>query len=284
MDIKEYYIRQIAKTNKKNYENYIVTRLLALLDDTAVKFITQQAVRATDSNKRFLIDLYFPQIDLHIEIDEGHHKGQKTEDVAREADIVRATSHDIRRIDATKDLKGIHDQIHMALLEIMKRIKNKKDFMPWDIEKEFDPEFYIKKGYIDLADKVAFRKKADACSCFGKRYKALQPGATKHPSEKDTILWFPKLYENDAWDNTISDDEKTIFERKKNDEGGSVDRDIVGLTGKHIFVFAHAKDSLGATLYRFKGVFQMDVEETRKAGQCVYTRIATRVKTYIPKE
>jgi len=44
MDIKEYYIKQISRTNKKNYENYVVCRILNKLDDISVKFITQQPV------------------------------------------------------------------------------------------------------------------------------------------------------------------------------------------------------------------------------------------------
>lgn len=287
MDIKEYYIRQIAKTNKKNYENYIVTRLLARLDNSTVKFITQQAVRSADSNKRFLTDIYFPQIDLHIEIDEGHHKWQKTEDVAREADIVRVTSHDIHRIDATTSLADIHTHIDEILTNIKSRIQKQKDrgaFTPWDIEREFDPKFYIEKGYIDLAEKVSFRTMVDASSCFGRIFKpkSIWRGAIKHPREEKAILWFPKLYEYGVWDNKLSDDGKTIWE--KNKSGDDIERNIAWGEDKNIIVFAHAKDSLGAVLYRFNGVFKMNVDETRKTNVSTFCRTGTRVKTYIPKE
>ena len=44
MDKKEYLLRQLAKTDKKNYEAYIVSRIIHRLDDLAVKAVTQQHV------------------------------------------------------------------------------------------------------------------------------------------------------------------------------------------------------------------------------------------------
>ncbi len=44
MDKLEFIVRQLAKTDKKNYENYVVTRILNKLDNLDVKFITQQYV------------------------------------------------------------------------------------------------------------------------------------------------------------------------------------------------------------------------------------------------
>lgn len=44
MNKKEYIIRQIAKTNKKNYENYVVTRIFHLINRLDIKFVTQQYV------------------------------------------------------------------------------------------------------------------------------------------------------------------------------------------------------------------------------------------------
>jgi len=285
MDIKEYYIRQISRTHNKGYENYVITRVITLLDDPTLKFVTQQAVKRRESGKRALTDLYFPQIDLHIEIDEGYHKAQREKDVERDADIVSVTSHDIRRIDASASLPDIHKQIYAVVADIRKRLqdrKNDRSFIPWDIEKEFDPAYYTQKGYIDIADKVAFRKMADACNCFGHSYTGYQRGSAVHLYESDARLWFPKLYENEDWDNQISDDDRTITERKKKIDAVPMRFDEIPWNGKRIFVFAHALDSLGKALYRFKGVFRFDMEETKKANVRTYRRIETRVKTYPP--
>ncbi len=71
MNRTEFILRQISKTNKKSYENYVVTRIWHLLNDLNIKIVTQQHV--TRPAGRALTDLYFPQIKLHVEIDEGHH-------------------------------------------------------------------------------------------------------------------------------------------------------------------------------------------------------------------
>ncbi|WP_193751403.1 AbaSI family restriction endonuclease [Bacillus coahuilensis] len=60
--LKYNYIKaQLAKTNKKNDENYVVTRLWNKLDNTDIKFITQQYV-VRENGKYALTDMYFPQV------------------------------------------------------------------------------------------------------------------------------------------------------------------------------------------------------------------------------
>lgn len=286
MDIKEYYIRQIGRTHYKKYENYVITRLLAQLNDSEVKFVTQQAVKFP-SGKRALTDLYFPQIDLHIEIDEGFHKRRQEKDIEREADIVSVTAHDIRRVDATTNLPDLHAQINVILGDILSLIKERKEagtFVPWDINKEFDPATYIEKGYIDLAEKVAFRTIADACNCFGHSYAGYQKAKAEHLYDDSVFLWFPKLYENGMWDNQISDDETVITAYKKGTPKGPIDGKWFEdqRFSRDRMVFAHAKDALGKVLYRFKGVFRFDESESQKTGIHTYKRITTRVKTYPP--
>ncbi len=39
MTKKEFIVRQLAKTNKKNYENYVVTGIVHRLGDPQVKFV-----------------------------------------------------------------------------------------------------------------------------------------------------------------------------------------------------------------------------------------------------
>ena len=66
----KYIIKQISKTNKKNYENFVVTRIWHGLNCLDVKFVTQQYFKRPDGYA--LTDMFFPQFDLHIEIDEPH--------------------------------------------------------------------------------------------------------------------------------------------------------------------------------------------------------------------
>ncbi|MEY2829079.1 MAG: hypothetical protein RIQ33_937, partial [Bacteroidota bacterium] len=105
MTKREYVIRQIAKTNKKNYENYVVTRIYHRLNRNDVKFSTQQFVNRPEGHA--LTDMYFPQLKLHIEIDEPFHKKQKEMDINRETDIIQATNHEILRIEITEKIEDI---------------------------------------------------------------------------------------------------------------------------------------------------------------------------------
>jgi very-short-patch-repair endonuclease len=175
MTKRDYIIRQIRKTNKKNYENYVVTRIYHLLNRTDIKFITQQYVNRPEGHA--LTDMYFPQIQLHIEIDEPFHKRHVDLDIGREIDIIQATNHQISRIEITDDLESINKQIDKLIIEINAKIeilvKNQK-WEAWDIDKEFNPNYYREKGYLDVEESPAFRKIVDACNCLGQNYISVQ--------------------------------------------------------------------------------------------------------------
>ena len=126
MTKRDYIIRQIAKTNKKNYENYVVTRIYHLLNRMDIKFVTQQYVNRPEGHA--LTDMYFPQIKLHIEIDEPFHKKQIGSDIDRETDIIQATNHQISRIKITQDLESINSQITDLVVQIRAKIKSFENF------------------------------------------------------------------------------------------------------------------------------------------------------------
>jgi len=130
MTKREYIIRQIAKTNKKNYENYVVTRIYHRLNRNDLKFMTQQYVNRPDGHA--LTDMYFPQLQLHIEIDEPFHKKQKKLDINRESDIIQATNHEIHRIKITEDLTKIDNQVESLVERIKKNIEIKERNDEWE--------------------------------------------------------------------------------------------------------------------------------------------------------
>ena len=124
MDKKEYIIRQLGRTKNKKYEAYVVTRIIHLLNDFNIKFVTQQHVNRPTG--RALTDLFFPQMKLHIEVDEAHHKNTKNKeaDIVREADIINATGHKpVEHIDVTKTLEVINTRID----QIVSMIKKEKE-------------------------------------------------------------------------------------------------------------------------------------------------------------
>lgn len=282
MDKKEYIIRQLGRTKNKKYEAYVVTRIIHLLNDFSIKFITQQYV--TRPEGRALTDLFFPQFGLHIEVDEGQHFSQANikEDKIREADIINATGHEILRIDVTKSFEEINIQIE-TVVKKLKSLRQASSFIPWDIESEFDTMTFIKRGYIDIVDNVAFKTIKDACNCFGHNYTRYQRAGATHP-DPDVMLWFPKLFPNGEWDNQISPDEEVITERNEDDEKAK-EHVLSHLNNKEKhkhqrIVFAKVRGNLGDILYRFRGHYKLDVKNSNGITGLIWRRIGTRVKTY----
>lgn len=282
MDKKEYIIRQLGRTKNKKYETYVVTRIIHLLNDFSIKFVTQQYV--TRPEGRALTDLYFPQFGFHIEVDEGQHFNQANieADKIREADIINATGHEILRIDVTKSFDDINAQIDAAVNKI-KSMRQESSFIPWDIGSEFDSATYIKRGYIDIKDNVAFKTIKDACNCFGHNYTGYQRAGAAHP-DQNIMLWFPKLFPNGEWDNQISSDEEVITERNEDDKKAKQHvSSHVNNKEKHKhqrIVFAKVRGNLGDVLYRFKGQYQLDVKDSNEKTGLIWRRIKTKVKTY----
>ena len=130
LELCEYITRSLNKIRHKKYESYVINRIVHQLNDFTLKFITQQYVKRSD-NKIALTDLYFPQLGIHVEIDEGHHFEktdsitrkfeyvddftnsnphyvitQTYEDKFREEDIISITGHEILRINVYKNENG----------------------------------------------------------------------------------------------------------------------------------------------------------------------------------
>lgn len=283
MDKKEYIIRQLGRTKNKKYEAYVVTRIIHLINDFSIKFITQQYV--TRPSGRALTDLFFPQFGLHIEVDEGQHliNNNIKEDKVREADIINATGHEILRVDVTKSFESINTEIDGVVKKI-KKLRNDNNFIPWDIDAEYNPKTYISKGYIAVSDNVAFKTIKDACNCFGHNYSGYQMAGASHPNP-DVTLWFPKLFPNGEWDNKISNDEKTITERNENNlkDKEHIASHINDRKKHQRIVFAKVKGNLGDVLYRFRGLYKLDIQKSNEETGLVWMRIKTKVETYAQK-
>lgn len=204
-------------------------------------------------------------------------------DKIREADIISATGHTMKNVVvAGKGLAEVHTQIS-EVVQFLKDIKQQTaDFKPWDFDAEQNPLTYIQRGYIDLQDDVAFRTMVDAANCFGNSYKpkAIWTGGAKHP-EPGKFIWFPKLYENAEWNNSISDDDSVITEICKDSEKRQSHVDQAKKDGnvKRV-VFARVISPLGDVMYRFKGEYELDLSKTNYGSGVVLRRIATHVRTF----
>ena len=158
------------------------------------------------------------------------------------------------------------------------------DFRPWDIDSELNPKIFIEKGFIDLNDDCAFKTMVDAANCFGHVYKpnGIWKGGVKHPKENRKLIWFPKLYKNEKWNNSISNDETEIREISEFPETTRTHIDKV--LNEEIYnriVFARVKSPLGDTMYRFKGEYELDKQKTNYIDGLMWRRVSERVKTYV---
>jgi len=287
MDLKtEYIIKQLGRTKNKKYEMYVVNRIINLINDFDIKFITQQYVSRSDG-KFALTDLYFPQFHIHIEVDEPAHKNNKHADEIREQDIVSVTGcPDPIRIDVDKTIYEINNQIDNVvknICELKQEYKDNNSFIPWNIEVEFNPDTYINLGYIDIKDNVAFRTIKDGCNCFGHNYKGYQKAEAKHARYPDIGLWFPKLYSNKDWDNYENPEQTTITEKPKTEKYKKFTENYLKNIDNEInkqIVFARVKDNLGNILYRFRGMYELEQEQSIKSCSLVWNRIKTRVETF----
>lgn len=228
-----------------------------------------------------LLDAYFPQFNIGIEVDEAQHKTEINHvlDKKRERDVIRAIGCTVLRVDVTRGIS----EIHMACDQIVSIIKHKmmsSTYDPWNIESEYGSKRHIDRGYISVNDNVAFRKQIHALECFGIYYKSSWTGGETHPTEDDVHIWFPKIHARRDWINELDENEETIYEKnedsKKNEE--TINKWITSKRTKR-YVFVYSKDSLGLVLYRFKGVFELDKAETLNRRMAVWRKICDTVVT-----
>ena len=276
----EFIVKQIAKTNKKNYENYAVTRIWHVLNDLDVKFYTQQYI--SKKNGYYLADLCFPDLKLYIEVDEPHHERTKLKDLNRKNDIINSIGFEHKTIEIKEEIQEVNKQIDNVvdyIKIIIKQQKHEGTYIPWRFGEEFTTKFHIEKGYLSVQENDAFNRVMDACNCFGHNYKRFQGGWTINKHNPKQHLWFPKLYKIANWDNSITLDGSTIFERCTSSKEAR-EKHYKKVMNENIqrITFPHSKDNLGFVLYRFKGVYVTDKEASDPDTGIIHRRIANRIK------
>lgn len=263
----EYLVKTFSRTNKKDYENYILTGIWHMLNRLDIKPVTQQYVKLIDGTYA-LIDLYFPQINLGVEFDEEYHKNNKEKDFKRELNLSQVLSKIVLndefkliRIDITKNIEEIEKQIDDSVFIIKSKLQN-TNFEKWDIYKT-NYEIISKKGDLKVSDNLEFNTIVEIANCFGKDYKSLQTCFLK--LNEGYSLWCPKLHINkgrkekiqsNCWYNTLSSDLQYIYETNADlnklynlDEKQRNSKDL------HILVFVQDKNIFGIQIYKFVGIF-----------------------------
>lgn len=281
---REYLIKTLSRTKKKDYENYIINAIWHKLGRLDIQPVTQQYVKRTDG-KYVLIDLYFPQINVGIECDEEFHINNKENDKKREITMEEMLgSYDetadfkLFRIKAYESIESIEEQINSVVKEIRVIIES-KNIKVWDINRE-PFNIVIEKGTLEVQDNLSFRTIVEITKCFGKEYKAMQRAYFNLGN--GYYIWCPKLAiivdgsvtaASKGWVNELSNDWSRIYE-------SSTAHDVI-IKEKHLEIsritFAKNRDALGRDAYRFIGVFIYSKDEST-SKRSVYKRIAQKIE------
>ena len=284
----EYLYKMFSKrTKNKDRENYIINRIWSLLNDDRIFPITQQQIMRTNQKfKRALVDLYFPQINLGIEVDEDHHLSNSNKDFDRFRDIreVNENYYELRiKVDSNKnqDIEFIHAQVDMAVSLIKRKFLSYKFEGDWFDDLKNPQKVAINQGFLSSKQNLSFSTHVQVLQTFG--FTGRQMMRAGYPLEKlgysnDYHVWFPTIDqgENSAsnsyqWTNSIEEIENELYitESLKNQQ------DIGPEIGwnKRV-VFAKIKDPIFAKIaYKFVGVFLFDNVKSNQS-KIYYKRIS----------
>ena len=286
MDSKLDYISKFfQKTSHKSLEVYVITRLWHKLDDNRIKMLTQQYVkRHEDEDKYALTDVYFPQVKIHVEVNEPEHYSSPERilaDAVRKKEIEKQTDgHKVYEIDCREPMQKIHNDIDQIVTEIRNIIagqEQKGEFEPWNPDEEKTPEYWKKKKCISVKDEVSFNTADDVCALFdtvAPRIGFLRKGGIPHPQKPNELhIWWPSE-KNKNFFNKLMDNDKIIKEYCKDEcKRNKHIKDFLSNPVDRL-TFFRQEDVLGFWGYKFKGVYRLDKEATLQENALVWKRIS----------
>lgn len=115
----DYLIEQLHRTSYKKHEAFIVSSLIHDSSLAELKPCTQFYVRRTDSGYA-LVDIYYPQLNVAIEIDEPHHLKNQEQDLVRQRHVEEHLACDFHRIcvvsgNVPTQLNAVKDKLKATL-------------------------------------------------------------------------------------------------------------------------------------------------------------------------
>ena len=124
-----YLVKTLSRTKRKDYENYVVNAIWNRVNNPKLVPVTQQFIKDKAGN-HYYIDLYFPQLKIGIECDEGYHNSaeQKALDAERELTIfdvlkqVDGRDYIALHVDVTKTFSEVETQINTHVSTIKAKI------------------------------------------------------------------------------------------------------------------------------------------------------------------
>lgn len=278
MDYKlEYMTRLFAKISKKKTETYVISRIWHQLNDDRIKFVVQQYIRRTQ-DKYALADLYLPQLDIFIEINEPFHKNNAEIDRIRNDEILQVTHSKPIVIDCDNSIEHIHAKITEVVQQIKQAIIERGDkFIPWDGGSTLSVEYHRKKGYLKVDESEYIRTIDEAFAVFGAKAKHrgfLRVAGASIPNKENEIVWCPNSVHR-IWCNELSEDGLEIREYNKGDEQARREHiERYMSSNQRRITFFREEDELGFRFYRFVGVFELNKNKSKKENKCVWERIS----------
>ncbi len=283
IDLKlDYLIKTLSRTKKKDYENYVVNAIWQRLGNLDIKPVTQQYIKRTNGSYA-LLDMYFPQINFGLEVDEPHHKTTITLDMIRQLDI--QTSIEIldepkqfilRRIDLDQSFENVDQQINSVVSELKAIIQLSK-VPAWNFDQNPSTLLQTKRN-LSVSDEIRFRRIEEIANGFGLVRFKRQSGYFKLNGKY--WIWCPNLATtvegelrsqgSHGWLNVLADNRNKILEYRLDPN------EMEGLERQDNYLritFARSKDVLGRRLYRFIGIYEFSSHESTHEKR-IYTRIS----------
>lgn len=280
------YVRKVfAQTQGKTLENYVLTQIWAGVKHLNLIPVAQQYVKRQEGYA--LLDLYFPQIEIAVEVDEDYHKKTITHDKMRADDIFNAISVEPLRI-----IENLYETVEQGIQGAIAAITEKaKKLGPlvWDEDwqqKEHEEKFaeIKKRGFLDITDQIGFERVQVTNDIFGKEWSKgyLQRGKSffDNIGSEWERLWFPHLTSNKKWKNNIDPTWTVIREKrldgKERQKSLNYDPNILRYT------FAKYKNAFGITSYRYIGNFRYTGKEIDTDGKEMFVYKRDDGNNYVP--
>lgn len=265
-----------VRTKNKKYENFVVNAIYSKVGNMELEPITQQYVcNPDDPRKYYLIDLYFPQINYGIEVNEAQHLGEEhtLADKERAEAIKDAIDCTVKVVDIFEKKEQseaavmhsyaeINNQIDMYVEEIKTLIAQKEKTdgkrLQWISDTQKKQEIWD-SGVLSIDDSISYANKKEIEKLLGVPVTAR---ACYRPLSNQYYLWVPglsvrdnsgKIYSSNNWENYLSEDKTEIVEI---DTDNKRQKSVTKNTPKRI-TFMKMKDKYGKNCCKFIGVFEL---------------------------
>lgn len=141
-------ISSLKTTNK--HEMAILSNILYSDELSELKPVIQKYVPIPEDQTRRYVDLYYPQLQLAIEVDENYHQNQRAEDDLRQINIEKALNCTFRRYDCSTETN--HYEVIQKIITDVKSILHEKREL---IEKWTEPSIKSIQTILNTYENVA---------------------------------------------------------------------------------------------------------------------------------